>query len=136
MYRRAWFNCPRAGGEQKERTLFLILECKSLSLDQLPFDLSMHTYWVYILASNRNGTLYVGVTDHLARRIAEHRDKLTPGFTSKYGVTRLVYVEEFTDAAAALAQEKRIKKWQRSWKLRLIERDNPDWRDLYEEKAK
>ena len=96
----------------------------------------MHTYWVYILASNRNGTLYVGVTDHLARRIAEHRDKLTPGFTSKYGVTRLVYVEEFTDAAAALAQEKRIKKWQRSWKLRLIERDNPDWRDLYEEKAK
>lgn len=89
------------------------------------------TYWVYILASQRNGTLYVGVTGDLAQRVWQHREGNTPGFTQRYGVKMLVWCDDFPTAHEAIAAEKRIKRWRRSWKLALIERDNPRWDDLY-----
>jgi putative endonuclease len=90
-------------------------------------------HWVYILASRRNGTLYVGVTRNLARRIHEHRTGLMPGFTEKYDVKLLVYAEPHDTALAAIQREKNIKHWSREWKLALVERDNPNWRDLYDD---
>jgi putative endonuclease len=88
-------------------------------------------YVVYILASGRNGTLYVGVTRDLSRRVHEHRSRTTPGFTRRYGVTRLVWYERHATAIEAITAEKRIKRWRRRWKLALIEALNPDWNDLY-----
>ena len=93
----------------------------------------MNSYWLYILASKRNGTLYVGVTNNLSRRIYEHKEKLREGFTERYNIVKLVYAEEFQDIYNAIQKEKRVKKWNRLWKLRLIEERNPDWRDLYED---
>jgi putative endonuclease len=90
-------------------------------------------YWVYILASKRNGTLYTGVTNDLGRRVYEHRTKRFKGFTAKYGVALLVWYEDYGDINEAIVREKNIKTWHRAWKLRLIETMNPDWRDLYEE---
>jgi putative endonuclease len=87
---------------------------------------------VYILASRRNGTLYVGMTTDLARRVFEHRDRAVPGFTKQYGVDRLVYVEFHDTVADAALREKQMKRWKRAWKLSLIERDNPQWHDLYD----
>ncbi|WP_086736141.1 GIY-YIG nuclease family protein [Erythrobacter colymbi] len=89
-------------------------------------------YFVYILASDRNGTLYVGITSDIAARVWQHRTGAVPGFTSRYGVHRLVHMEAFSDVDEAILREKRIKKWRRAWKLELIERDNPQWLDLYE----
>ncbi|MBB35433.1 MAG: hypothetical protein CME88_02575 [Hirschia sp.] len=89
------------------------------------------TFWVYILASGRNGTLYIGQTDELSRRIWEHKQKLTPGFTSKYGVDQLVWMAEFPTRDEVKSRERQIKAWKRAWKLDLIEKDNPDWKDLY-----
>ena len=89
-------------------------------------------YYVYILASQKNGTLYVGFTSNLAQRIFEHKQHLTPGFSSKYDVHKLVYVESFDDVKMAIHQEKRLKKWDRNWKKDLIEQFNPNWDDLYE----
>ena len=85
---------------------------------------------VYILASQRNGTLYIGVTSDLIKRIWEHKNDLVEGFTQKYKVHQLVYFEQHQDMLAAITREKQIKKWNRAWKLRLIERENPEWRDL------
>jgi putative endonuclease len=90
-----------------------------------------HTYFLYILASQRNGTLYVGITNNLLRRVQEHRDGLVPGFTKKYGVKMLVYFEVHGDIVEAIAQEKRMKRWLRRWKLELIEKQNPPWLDLW-----
>ena len=90
------------------------------------------TYFVYILASKRNGTLYIGVTNDLARRVWEHREGLVEGFTKKYGVKMLVYSETFEDIHAAIARETRLKKYKREWKINLIQKDNVYWRDLYE----
>jgi putative endonuclease len=89
------------------------------------------TYYVYLLASGRNGTLYAGVTNDLVRRIGEHRDHLVEGFTSKYHVTKLVWFEVHTSIDAAIVREKQIKKWKRGWKLELFRDSNPDWVDLY-----
>ena len=89
-------------------------------------------FYVYILASRRNGTLYVRVTSDIARRIEEHRSGAVPGFTSEHDVKTLVHYEVFDDAENAILREKRLKKWNRSWKLELIEKDNPDWLDLTE----
>jgi putative endonuclease len=89
------------------------------------------TFHVYILASQRNGTLYVGVTSDLARRVFEHREGLIGGFTRTYGVNILVWAEAFSNVHDAIAAERRIKRWRRAWKLELIERGNPQWRDLY-----
>jgi putative endonuclease len=90
-----------------------------------------HVYFVYVLASGRNGTLYVGVTSDLVKRIQEHREGLVPGFTRKYGVKALVYWEVHHDINEAIRREKRIKRWHRKWKLELIETANPQWRDLW-----
>lgn len=89
------------------------------------------TYWVYILANGRYATLYVGVTNSLERRIAEHRAKVLPGFTKRYGVDRLVYFRGFGDVTQAIHFEKQLKRWRRDWKIRLIETENPLWEDLY-----
>lgn len=89
-----------------------------------------HLYHVYILASQRNGTLYTGVTNDLARRRFEHREGLVPGFTKRYGVHVLVWYEVHNDIGQAIAREKHVKGWNRAWKLKLIERVNPSWNDL------
>jgi putative endonuclease len=89
--------------------------------------------FVYILASKRNGTLYTGVTSNLAQRVFQHQAGTAAGFTRKYGVKTLVYVEAHDNAEAAISREKQIKEWKRAWKLRLIEASNPDWRDLAED---
>ncbi len=87
---------------------------------------------VYILANKRNGTLYIGVTSALWNRIAVHKDGSVPGFTQKYNVITLVWYEHHHSMDAAIRREKQLKDWQRAWKLRLIEKFNPDWRDLHE----
>ncbi|HOS65633.1 MAG TPA: GIY-YIG nuclease family protein [Candidatus Latescibacteria bacterium] len=87
---------------------------------------------VYIMASQRNGTLYVGVTNDLVKRIWEHRNDVEEGFTKRYGVHLLVYFETHARIDDAILREKRIKKWRRAWKIRLIETMNPEWNDLYE----
>jgi putative endonuclease len=89
------------------------------------------TYWVYILASTLGGILYIGVTNDLVRRIYEHRMDLADGFTKKYVIHRLVYFEPYNDVELAIKREKRLKKWNRAWKIRLIEAANPNWDDLY-----
>ncbi len=92
----------------------------------------MNIYYVYILASRKNGTLYTGVTNNLMRRVFEHKKGFIKGFTQKYNVHRLVYFEETSDIQSALKREKQLKKWRRQWKIDLIEKDNPNWDDLYE----
>ncbi|PUE15614.1 excinuclease ABC subunit C [Limnohabitans sp. MMS-10A-160] len=89
-------------------------------------------YFVYILASQRHGTLYVGVTNNLVRRIHEHREKLIEGFTSQYNVTRLVWFDQTDSIEEAITHEKRLKRWRREWKIELIEKTNPAWDDLYD----
>lgn len=91
----------------------------------------MKTYYIYILASNTNGTLYIGVTSNLVTRIWQHKSKIADGFTKKYSIHRLVYFEQTTSVYSAISREKQLKKWNRSWKIQLIEKDNPDWKDLY-----
>ena len=86
-----------------------------------------HTYFVYILASRRNGTLYIGVTNDLVRRPTEHKGKLVPGFTRKYSVDKLVYFEEYASILEARARERTLKRWARAWKIELIEKTNPRW---------
>jgi len=88
-------------------------------------------YYVYILASRIGGTLYIGVTNDLIRRVAQHRLKVIESFTEKYDVARLVYFEQFDHPENAIKREKRLKKWNRAWKIRLIEKENPNWDDLY-----
>ena len=90
-------------------------------------------FHVYILASQRNGTLYIGYTDSLTRRMWEHREGLRAGFTADHGVKMLVWHQAFDSREGAFRRERQMKKWNRLWKLRLIERSNPGWRDLYED---
>ncbi|WP_300534998.1 GIY-YIG nuclease family protein [Sphingosinicella sp.] len=87
--------------------------------------------WVYIMANRKGGTLYIGVTNDLARRVHEHREGLVPGFTKRYAVKTLVWYEEHDDFREAIAREKALKEWNRAWKLRLINEANPEWSDLY-----
>jgi putative endonuclease len=89
-------------------------------------------YYVYLLASRKNGTLYLGVTNDLLRRVHEHKSKSLPGFSSRYDVNLLVWFESYDDPANAIAREKDLKKWRREWKVRLINRANPAWNDLYD----
>jgi putative endonuclease len=93
--------------------------------------MGVRRFYVYILANEIGGTLYIGVTNDLVRRVAEHRLKLVKSFTRKYDVARLVYFEQFDDAENAIRREKRLKKWNRAWKIRVIEELNPNWDDLY-----
>lgn len=109
----------------------------------LRLDRGIHTdlhsrmaYFVYIMASTKNGTLYVGSTGDLVRRVHEHREKSIKGFTTRYDVARLTHFEVFDDYETARQRERRIKKWNRSWKIQLIEKTNPDWRDLWDDIAR
>ncbi len=93
-------------------------------------------FHIYILASKRNGTLYIGVTSDLVRRVYSHKNNLVEGFTKKYNIHNLVYYEQRGSAEDAIVREKQLKRWKRSWKLELIEKDNPQWKDLYDELLK
>ena len=93
----------------------------------------MKAYYVYILASKQNGNLYIGVTNSLIRRVYEHKAHHFDGFTKKYNVHNLVYYQTFDDITSAIQYETRLKKWNRKWKVRLIEQCNPEWKDLYED---
>lgn len=93
----------------------------------------MNYYYVYILASKPYGTLYIGVTNDLVRRVWEHKNGFVEGFTQKYGVHRLVYYEQSESAESAIVREKQMKKWKRQWKIELIMKSNPGWKDLYTE---
>ena len=88
---------------------------------------------VYILTSKKNGTLYIGVTSDLVKRIWQHKEKMVKGFTEKHGIETLVYFEQHEDMISAITREKQLKKWNRQWKINLIEKDNPDWNDLWSE---
>lgn len=90
-----------------------------------------HSYFVYILASKRNGTLYIGVTNNLIRRVLEHKDKIFKGFTSKYCIDKLVHFETFHQISDAIRREHNLKTWKRKWKLSLIENNNKSWKDLF-----
>ncbi len=92
--------------------------------------MSQHNYYVYIMASQYNGTLYIGVTNDIERRVAEHKKRVFEGFTKKYDVDRLVYFEFYSDINSAIMREKQLKKWNRQWKINLIEMRNPEWIDL------
>ncbi len=94
---------------------------------------TQHQYYIYILASQKNGTLYIGVTNDLERRVLEHKQKINEGFTSKYEVNRLVYFESFQYINDAILREKHLKKWNRQWKINLIEEENKEWNDLSED---
>lgn len=93
----------------------------------------MNQYFVYIMASKRNGTIYIGMTNDLVRRVYQHKNHLIEGFTQDYDVTQLVYFETCGSVEGAITREKQLKEWKRSWKLELIEKSNPDWKDLYDE---
>ncbi len=90
----------------------------------------MNNYYIYILASHKNGTLYIGVTNNIFKRILEHKEKKNSGFTKKYNINKLVYYEIFDNIYNALYREKQLKKWEREWKINLIEKENPGWQDL------
>ena len=91
----------------------------------------MKQYYVYILSSKKNGTLYIGLTNNLLRRIYEHKNNIIEGFTKKYSVHNLVYYEKHNDINRAISREKQMKKWERQWKINLIRKSNPEWKDLY-----
>ena len=90
-------------------------------------------FYVYIMASKRNGTLYIGITSDLIKRVWQHKHKIVEGFTKKYNVTQLVYFEQYQDPENAIKREKRLKQYNRKWKMNLIEKTNPKWKDLYKE---
>lgn len=91
------------------------------------------SYFVYIMASRKNGTLYIGMTNDLVRRVYEHKSGITGGFTRQHGIHTLVHYEQTDDVFSAIRREKQLKKWYRKWKIKLIEESNPKWRDLYDE---
>lgn len=113
------------------------MRCWEINFDVVPANAGTHgmtqppRYWVYIMASQIRGTLYIGVTGRLVQRIAEHREGLLPGFTRDYRVKRLVYLEGYDDPETAVRREKAMKKWRRAWKIEAIEKMNPEWRDLW-----
>jgi putative endonuclease len=94
---------------------------------------TIHQYYVYILASKKNGTIYIGVTNDLPNRVLQHKQKTNEGFTSKYDITLLVYFEQFQYIDQAIKREKQLKNWNRDWKLKLIEAENKEWKDLSED---
>jgi putative endonuclease len=101
--------------------------------DSIAIGYLMMRYFVYLMASRRNGVLYTGITSNIVKRVWEHKNGSVEGFTKKYDVNKLVYYEIFEDVEEAILRERRIKKWNRGWKIRLIESLNPEWKDLYED---
>jgi putative endonuclease len=95
-------------------------------------DATEKSFWVYITASGRNGTLYIGVTSDLVKRIWQHKNKIFEGFTTEYGIDQLMWFEQHSNAEAAITREKQLKKWRRAWKIELIQATNPGWQDLYD----
>ncbi len=93
----------------------------------------MKNYYIYIMASQKNGAIYIGVTSNLIKRVYEHKNKLVDGFTKKYNINNLVYYEITNQVTSAIAREKQLKNWRRQWKINLIEKENPDWMDLYDD---
>lgn len=93
----------------------------------------MRSYFIYILASKRNGTLYIGITSNLIKRVWEHKNNLVEGFTKQYNIHILVYFEETSDVESAILKEKKLKNWHRDWKINLINSFNPNWKDLYQD---
>jgi putative endonuclease len=93
----------------------------------------MNSYYVYIITNKKNGTLYIGFTDDIHRRIYEHKNKLSDGFSKKYGLDKLVYFEEHENSSSSFKKERQMKKWRRAWKIKLIEEQNPNWKDLAED---
>ncbi|NOS98325.1 MAG: GIY-YIG nuclease family protein [Methylotenera sp.] len=91
------------------------------------------SYYVYIMANKPNGVVYIGVTNDLIRRVYEHKHHLAKGFTEQYNLDKLVWFEQTEDVTSAIAKEKQLKNWHRQWKINLIEKDNPNWQDLYNE---
>ena len=89
-------------------------------------------YYVYILASRKDGAIYIGITNDIVRRVCEHQQKAVPSFTSKYNITRLVWFEIYADPVSAITREKELKIWKLAWKVQLIEAENPEWKDLYD----
>jgi putative endonuclease len=94
--------------------------------------MKQHNYYIYILASRKNGTIYIGMTNNLIRRVAEHKEGMVEGFTKKYNVKNLVYYEYTNDVKSAILREKQLKKWNRNWKIELVESMNPEWHDLFD----
>jgi len=92
--------------------------------------MSKRTYYIYITTNKKKGTLYIGVTNNLERRMYEHKNKILKGFTEKYNLNKLIYYEETDDISIAIHREKRLKHWNRSWKIALVEKENPNWEDL------
>lgn len=152
----SWISWCRAslGFRSRKRCEGIEKGCGRLRGGVCPYDIKLHTvvipdapkarsgiqgphvmYFVYLTASKRNGTLYLGVTRDLVRRAYEHKAKTTNGFTARHNISRLVWFEPHSDVEVAILREKEIKKWRRAWKLELIEKENPQWRDLYEEIA-
>ena len=111
----------------------LVIPAKAGIQSIITLQMQNQQYWVYILTSQRNGTLYIGITNNLHRRVWEHKQQKVKGFTNKYEVHHLVYYELHESVEMAITREKQIKKWNRLWKLNLIENRNPTWKDLYEE---
>jgi putative endonuclease len=105
----------------------LVIPAKAGIQSNIPME---KNYFVYILTNQPNGTLYIGVTNNLDKRLYEHKNKLVKGFTERYGLDKLVYYEHTIDVISAITREKQLKKWNRKWKLKLIEKDNPLWKDL------
>jgi len=115
---------PACAGKTKKRR-------ESIEIKQQMFK-TIHQYYVYILASKKNGTLYIGMTNDLETRVLQHKQKINEGFTSKYNVINLVYFENHQYVNDAIKREKQLKKWNRQWKINLIEEENKDWKDLSE----
>ena len=107
------------------------MDCRSIT--RVSFSMARKLGYVYILASQRNGTLYVGVTSDPVKRVYQHKQAEMEGFTARYEIKTLVYIERHDTILEAIGREKRIKKWRRRWKLELVEKDNPEWKDLYPE---
>ena len=116
---------PACAGKTKKRR-------ESIEINQQMFK-TIHQYYVYILASKKNGTLYIGMTNDLETRVLQHKQKINEGFTSKYNVINLVYFENHQYVNDAIKREKQLKKWNRQWKINLIEEENKDWKDLSED---
>ena len=123
-----FFECVPA----KKLSLIVERRCNRHSL-KIGKHINMKEFFVYIITNKYQGTLYTGVTSNLRQRSYQHKNKLLPGFTKKYGLCKLVYFEQCGDALSAICREKRLKRWKRSWKLELIATFNPAWRDLYQD---
>jgi len=104
-----------------------------ISLPRIVLKMWNNNFYIYIITNKTNRVLYIGVTNNLIRRVYEHKNKLTPGFSEKYNIHKLVYFEHFENINDAIKREKQLKKWNRDWKEELINKTNPEWNDLYEE---